>query len=63
MSKHKSTGGTQGQPKPMSSAEAAKHLSPGPKFPGFRPPRKSGENIFNDNPLGRRAWDKTTKGL
>ncbi len=63
MTKHKATGGTVRPPKPMTSADAAKHLSPGPKVPGFRPPRKSGENIFNDNSLGRRAWDKTTKGL
>ena len=56
-------GGTQGQPKPMSSVEAAKHLSPGPKFPGFRPPRKSATNIFNDNPDGKRPWNKITKGL
>ena len=63
MTKHKSAGGTQGQPKPMSSAQAAKHLSPGPKFPGMRAERASHGNIYNDNPDGKRAWNKLTPGL
>ena len=63
MTKLVQRGGTQGQVKPMSSAEAAKHLSPGPPWPGHRLPRKSGENRFNDNPDGKRPWNKLTKGL
>lgn len=63
MSKHKSTGGTVSPPKPMSSKDAAKFLSPGPAFPSRATTKDSHENVFNDNKHGGRPWNKTTKGL
>ena len=55
--------GTQGQPRPMSGKEAQRHLSPGPPWPGHRPPRKSVQNRYNTDPHGTRPWNKITKGL
>ena len=57
MSKHKMTPGTQGQPKPMSGKEAQRHLSPGPKFPGFHKERPVKNNVFNTDPKGTaKPW-------
>ena len=50
-------------PKPVSAGEISKHQAPGAPAQGFRPPRPSKPNVFNDNKMGKRAWDKTTKGL
>ena len=60
-SEKKTVPGTQGQMKPMSSKELGRFQAPGPAFPGMRPPRKSGTNIFNDNPGGTRKWNKINK--
>ncbi len=63
MTKHKTTGGTVRPPKPLSSVEAGKYLSPGPTFPSRATTKDSHENVFNDNKFGGRRWDKITRGL
>ena len=57
----KQRGPTVRQVKPMTKKAAQEFLSPGPAWPGHRLPRKSGTNIFNDNPDGTRKWNKINK--